>query len=386
MVFFPCVYAYSDGGFRINDRAFEIGLNVGAGFTNDFLSAKDIFQKTFVLDLDDLENGIRMNFDAAASPLYFSYNNKDKWGFGLSVNMESYGILGLSGKMLSFSQVVNEKSDISAAVFAAAGFPGFFNLQRFKIKVKPSVYFPVIYAISDISYTFSSDNSGNLLNIAYDVDVYSAFSLDKYEGLTASPGFDFQLGVEYPLSDALGLNDKLFLLDFDVGLDIINIPLFSSSMRDYMKISGNIGNDEPFVFGSDTGNMGDLFAFDSDTKYGEGSQKVRRPFKTLAWANWRPLGIPLLTLIPEVGFAVNPLYTKQFSMEAGIKARLDISNLFIATLGTGYHDRLWKNSLDLALNLKAFELNIGADLRSQNFIKSWTGGGFGVNAGFKFGF
>jgi hypothetical protein len=94
----------------------------------------------------------------------------------------------------------------------------------------------------------------------------------------------------------------------------------------------------------------------------------------------------LFTLTPEVGFAINPLYNKPFSMEAGIKARLDISNLFIATFRMGYHDRFWKNSLDLALNLKAFELNIGADLRSQDFIKSWTGSGFGVNAGFKFGF
>jgi hypothetical protein len=382
----PCVYADNDkGGFRIKERTIEIGLNAKAGFSNDFLSVKDFFQETFVLDLDNIQNGLRINFDANAFPFYFNYNNKNNWGFGLSINADVYGILGLSGKMLSFSNAVDNKSDISAAVFAEVGVPVSFPLRKLKIKIKPTVFLPVIYAVSDISYTFSSDNSGTVLNLAYDVNVYSAFSLENYSGITASPGVDFQLGIEYPLSDALGLNNKFFFLDFDIGLDIINIPVLKSSMRDYMKISGNIGSDKPIIFGPDMGGMEYLFAFNSETKYGEEERKVRRPFKTLVWANWRPFGIRLLTISPEIGFVINPLYNQLFSMEAGLKARLDISNLFIATFGMGYYDRFWKNSLDLALNLRAFELKIGADLRSQEYAKSWTGSGFGVNAGLKFG-
>jgi hypothetical protein len=382
----PCIYADNDSGkFRIKDRTVEIGLNAKAGFTNDFLSAKDFFQETFVLDLDDIQNGLKMNFDANAFPLYFNYNNKNNCGFGLSINADVYGILGLSGKMLSFNEAVDSKSDISAAVFAEVGVPVSFHLRKLKIKIKPAVFLPVIYAISDISYTFSSDNRGTVLNLAYDVNVYSAFSLENYSGLTASPGGDIQLGVEYPLSMALGLSDKLSFLDFDIGLDIINIPILPSSMRDYMIISGNIGDDKPFVFGNDMNNMDNLFTFNSETKYGKGERKVRRPFKTLVWANWRPFGIRLITITPEIGFAINPLYIKPFSMEAGLKARLDISNLFITTFGMGYHDRLWKNSLDLAFNFRAFELDIGADLRSQKFAKSWTGSGLGVNVGLKFG-
>jgi len=385
LTFLPCIYADNDGKFRIKDRTVEIGLNAKAGFTNDFLSFNDFSQKTFVLDLDKIKNGIRINFDANASPLYFNYNNKNNWGFGLSIKTDVYGILGLSGKMLSFSEAVDDKSDISAAVFADAGIPVFFHLQKFKIKVRPALYFPVIYAVSDVSYTYSTDNKGTVLNFAYDINVYSAYSLEKYDGITASPGVDFQLGVEYPLSNALGLKDKFFLLDFDIGLDIVNIPLLPSSVRDYMKISGNIGSDKPFIFSGDADGMENLFAFSSDTKYGENKRKVLRPFKMIAWSKWRPLGIQLLTVIPEVGFAVNPLYNKPFSMEAGLKTRLDISNLFIAAFGMGYYDRLWKNSLDLALNLKAFEIDLGVDLRSQSYVKSWTGGGLGVNLGLKFG-
>jgi hypothetical protein len=384
LIILPCIYA-DNGKGRIKDRTVEIGLNAKVGFSNDFLSTTEFFQKTFVLDLDKIKNGININFDANASPLYFNYNNKNNWGFGLSIKADVYGILGLSGKMLSFSEAVAEKSDISAAVFAEAGIPVFFHLQKFKIKIKPALFYPVIYAVSDISYTFSSDNSGTILNIAYDINVYSAYSIEKYNGITGTPGADFQLGVEYPLSNALGLNDKFFMLDFDLGLDIVNIPLLSSSVKDYMKISGNIGNDKPFVFGSDNSDMGDLFDFDSDTTYGENKRKVMRPFKMIARADWRPLGIRLLTVIPEAGFSINSLYSKPFSLEAGLKTRLDISNLFIATLGMGFYDRLWRNSLDLALNLRVFELDLGVDLRSQRFIKSWTGSGFGINAGLKFG-
>lgn len=111
--------------------------------------------------------------------MYFNYNNKNNWGFGLSIKTDAFGILGLSGNMLSFSEAVNDKSDISAAVFAEAGIPVFFHLQKFKIKVKPALYFPVVYAVSDVSYTYSTDNSGTLFNIAYDINVYSAFSLEN---------------------------------------------------------------------------------------------------------------------------------------------------------------------------------------------------------------
>jgi hypothetical protein len=172
----------------------------------------------------------------------------------------------------------------------------------------------------------------------------------------------------------------------DLGMDFVNIPLVPSKMRDYMLMTGSIGGDKPLnFFGDDGMDMEDYAS--SDTEYGsDGNYSVRRPFKMLAWAAWRPFGIQLFSLLPTFGFSINPLYIEPFSLEAGLKARVDIMNIFIATAGVGYYDRLWRNSLDLALNFRVFEFNIGADLRSTDFDKSWKGGGFGVNAGVKFGF
>jgi len=378
----PCAWS-----LETEDRTFEMGINANVGFANDFLSARDIFQETFVLDIDKLADGFRMNFGFGAAPLYFIYN-KDKWGFGLSIGAEAIGIFNLSGKLLSFDEVVDDKSEISGAAFAEIAPSGFFHFHKIKLKVKPALYVPVMYVKSNISYTRNNTADGTVLNLDYEMDIFTAFPAEDSAGfkMTARPGVDFGIGAEYPLSEALGISDKIHFLDFDIGLDLIHIPLIPSAIRNYMRIGGIVGSDEPvnFFSGDDT-DTDSFFSTDDDTIYGEKQQTVLRPFKTLVWANWRPLGSRLFTVIPTFGFAINQLYIKPFSFEAGVKARLDLHNFFIATAGIGYYDRLWKNSIDLALNLRAFELNIGADLRSQKFTKSWSGGGFGLNVGLKFG-
>ena len=379
----PCAW-----GLEVEDRTFEFGISANISFTNNFLSARDIFKETFVLDIDQLMNGFIMKFGFGVTPVCFNYNNKNGWGFGLSVNTEGFGIFNLSGKLLSFDEAVNDKSEISGAVFAEIAPSGYFHLQRFKIKIKPALYVPVAYAKSDISYTLKNTADGTVLNIGYEINLFTAFPTEDDAGfrLTARPGVDLRVGAEYPLSDVLGISNKFFFLNFDVGLDLINIPLIPSAMRNYMRIDGSIGSDEPInFFGDDKMDTDSFFSTDNDTKYGEEEQTVLRPFKMLVWANWRPLGIQIFKVIPTIGFAINPLYIKPFSLEGGVKASLDLSNIFIATLGVGYHDRLWKNSIDLVLNSRAIQVNIGADLRSPNFLQSWKGSGFGVYAGVIFG-
>jgi hypothetical protein len=299
------------------------------------------------------------------------------------------GHFHLSGDLLTFSEALDSKSDIGMALFAELGIDSFFHIQRFKVKVRPAFYYPIMYMKSDISYTFDNANAGTILSIDYDVRLFSAFSLEDNSGfnLTASPGLDISIGTEYPLSEVLELDRILSILYFDVGLDLINIPVFPSRIEHYMQLIGRIGRDEPIVFFSDGDDdiFSDLFSTE-EAVYGNERNSVLRPFKMIGWASWRPLGgNELLTIIPSIGFAISPLYLRPFSLEAGTKARLNLSNVFIITLGIGYHDRLWKNSIDLAFNARVFEFNVGADLRAPNFVNSWTGSGFGVNLGFKFG-
>jgi hypothetical protein len=417
------------GPFRIPNRNFETGiLNLNLGASNSFMSTFEIFKEKVTIDIDKLSNGLNINTNLFLSPVFFNFNKKDKWGYGLSTGLEVFGIADLNGNMLTLHEADSANSDIGAGVFAEVNVHGFLTFQKFKIKVKPAVYYPLLYAIpKNFSYTYANKNEGGIdntyLNMELDMRVFTPFPLDKdfdfkdifdifstikdtITDISARPGIDISIGAEYPLSEVLGLTEKISFLDFDVGIDFINIPLYRSVMEDYIPIIANLGNgDEPIDFFNEL-ISGDSEEIDFDkyfnyTKGDPGKDKINitRPFKMIISANWRPFGSPFksdsneinkqkrewLTFTPMLGFAVNPIYFKPFSLEGGIKTRFSFVNFFIAALNIGYYDRLWKNSLDLAVNLRIFEIDIGASMQSADFLKSWSGGGFGASFGLKFG-
>ena len=373
------------GQFRIKDRTVEIGFLQGrVGFANNFLSTSQIFKEIMVIDLDDLGNGFKVNLDLGLIPLSFNYISKGKeWGFGFYSGLEAMGALNLSGKMLTLSKAKNDKSDIVGAAFIDVKGSSFFTVKQIntKFKVNISTFYPLFYIDPNISY--SLDNSGNStkIDIDYRLRVYTPTSTedDASSALTSSPGIDIQLGAEYPLAQMLGLKDKISFLDFIVGLDLLNIPFVPGVMKSYTEMAGRIG-------GEDTIDIDDPDIVDTkDTVYGSKRKDIFRPFKMLAWADWKPFDTVPVSFIPTLGFAVNPMYHEPGSLEAGVKVRFDLANMLITTFGTGYHDRMWKNSIDLIFNLRFVEFNFGVDFRSQDFVKSLSGGGFGVNFGLKFG-
>ncbi|GHV93853.1 hypothetical protein AGMMS50293_01730 [Spirochaetia bacterium] len=367
--------------FRFKNRMIELGHKANVGFANDFLTFGEIFRDTVVIDMNSLQDGLRLNMDAIVSPFFFNFNRNDLWGFGIFVNTEAYGNMMISGKMLTISEAENDKLGLGAAVFAEVGGQAFFYIKKFKVKIKTSLFYPLLYTEPDISYTFKSNTETFEVNIKYDMLIYTAIPMEGLlegnggGGLTAQPGFDFGGSVEYPLFPFL-----------DLGAEITHFPLVPAALNDYMHITGSFGIEETDDIFKLVDNIDDLFSTDSgDTSYGTGKKTILRPFKLLTYAEYRPFNNRLLSVIPSLGFAINPLYIKPFSMEGGIKARTDIANIFIATLGINYEDRLWKNSVDIALNLRAFELDLGLALQSQKLGTSWKGSGLGASVGIKFG-
>jgi len=408
------------GPFRVPDRKFEVGfLNSSFGFSNDYMTTFEIFREKILIDLDKLSGGLNVNANAALSPIYFNFNN-NLWGFGFSAGFDLFGAASLNGNMLSLHEANASESDAGAAAFTELKFNGFFTFEKFKIKVKPALYYPLLYAKPDkFSYTYKNINTNGVdetyLIMELDMRVYTAYPIeDEFEisdisgnidKFSSKPGFDISIGAEYPLSETLGLTEKYDFLDFDVGIDFINIPLYPSEMEDYVRMIVNAGSDKPIDFfsgmfdeDSEEKDIEDYYSYKIDD-YGKDKRKVLRPFKMLISANWRPFNSPFnadsersskikrewLTFTPIFGFAVNPLYFQQVSFEGGIKTRFSLVNFFIATLGLGYYDRLWKNSIDFALNFRVFEVDLGASIQSSDFIKCWSGGGFGVTFGLKFG-
>jgi hypothetical protein len=398
LIFIPCLYADDDFGdpfeapkkpFGFDDRAFEMGFHFNAFVTNNYLSIGQIFSNTMVLDLDELRRGLMFNVGLGVTPLYFNYDSKKGWGFGLSTGLDVAGVLGLSGSMLTVSHADGEKSDLSAAVFWDTQIRTNFQVQKFNVRFNPSIFYTLAYVRPNISYTFMATNQGNVFDIGYDMRVFTIFEMDDSgivnTALTGTPGFDFTVGVEYPLSKEIGLTNLFPFLDFDVGLDLINFPIISSTLNHYMRVQGMVSLGEPFFIDENL-DLAELLTNENEVSYGRGHERFARPFKMLIWANWRPLmGSRLLTVRPVLGFAHSDLYVQSFSMEAGLNATVNLFNMFIASAGINYCDRLWVNSLDLGFNLRAFQLDFGIDMRSQDFLKSWTASGLGVRLGARVG-
>jgi hypothetical protein len=379
--------------FHIKNRMIEIGMaNIDVGFANNFLAASNFFQETFVIDLDEFKKGLNMSLNFMFSPFHFQFNKNDNWGFGLTTKIEGMLFASLAEDMLSLNEIIDEESDIGGGIFAETGINAFFHVKQFKIKIKPTLYFPIIYvkqpAVSYTRTTVEQDgNEETILDISWTMRTYTIGSFEDVSGgfdISATPGFDFYLGVEYPLAKILGLSERFKFLDFDVGLDLIHVPLIPSIMKDYVEVFGNIGDrEEPIdILNVDTKK---LINISGDPEYGQSDLAVLRPFKLLTWADWRPFGGPIFTVTPLFGFAINPLFTEIFNLEGGLKLRLDIVNLFLVTLGVNYEDRLWKNSLAFVLNFRAVEFDFEIDIRSQDFLKSWMGAGVGMVLGLKFG-
>jgi len=369
----------------IENRYLEFGiLQTRVGLANNHFIPSDIFKEKLVIDLGDFSGGLKINADIGIVPLYFTYHKDNLWGFGLALGLDAAGIIDISGNLLTLSETENDNSFVGGAAFAYAKFSGFFMYKDFKIKINPSLFLPLIYIEGDhnINYTFNNESEASVIRLGYQLFVYTGFPLQEgsvFE-LTALAGFDFHAGAEYPLAEKLGLKEKYKFLDFTVGVDLYNVPLIPAKMKNYVNISGYAGDGSPVSLDD----MENLISID-DPVYGTREKFVLRPFKMLIWADWKPFDTVPVSFIPTLGFGISPLYPEAGSFEAGVKAKYNYANLFIASLGIGYYDRLWKNSLEIALNFRYFEFNIGVEMRSHDFAKSWQGSGLGVYIGFKAG-
>jgi hypothetical protein len=381
--------------FEIEERSFELGLtHLNLNFANNFLKISEVFQDVVVIDIDKLTDGFMFNLGLNVTPFYFTYKSKEGWGFGLSTDIEGVGMLGISGNMLSLNEAVKEDSDIGGALFASTTINTFFNVQKFKVKVNPSLYYALAYltpsrnSSSGLTYTLDYSN-GTIFYVDYNMRLYTGFPLDDLDNfkLTSKPGMDFSVGVEYPLAKEIGLTETMPFLDFDVSFDLINVPFIPSTITDYKQLKVRVGKDNPITFFGDDG--GDFLSFldtINDLETGEDEIRASRPFKMIIRADWRPInGKKILTVTPVIGFCLNELYYNPFSFEIGLNVGLNLANFFLVKAGINYTDRIYINSLSLALNLKALEIDIGADLRSQKADQSWTDVGLGVNFGLKFG-
>lgn len=400
--------------FRFKNRMLEFSFGVSAGATNDMVAARDFFfRETAVVNIDDFLKGIKVDAGADFFLVPFNFNWKDKWGFSFPmISVAAAGNVEITKDVINLNQVNREKFGPGGAVFVDIGIPFFFHAGDVKIKIRPSAFLPLVYTSPGMYYTHKTvtapgGNTGTRLQVDFEQKFYMGLPGEYVERLkkvidgdmdfngdffnTDSSvqdilwdtmgymGYDLGIGIEYPLDNQL-----------TAGIDITSLPLYRPRLDRYIQMTGSAYFDSSLININEliAGNMDMSTAYAADYQFSTGTgstEKIWRPFKMVLFADYRPFDSPVLSLIPSAGFALNPLHVSPASFEGGIKVRCDLANIFIAAIGVGYHDRMWKNSLDIVLNLRVFEIDVGVVFQSQDFVKSWQGGGAGVNAGVKFG-
>ncbi|MCL2410963.1 MAG: hypothetical protein FWC97_04895 [Treponema sp.] len=386
------------------DRTFEMGLaNVNVGFANNFLTASEIFSDVLVIDLANLSRGFNFAFDANIRPLFFNYSaGRDRWGFGLDLgNTTVYGNLDVSGNLLHFRQTSGDQFGMGAAVFSDIGIPIFFHVdnvmdRRLRISLRPAWFVPIFYTVPSMRYTnrevYRDGRNSTFVEIDFGARIHAPMSLQPLFGddqggqglssqdITSALGFDFSLGLEFPL-----------ISNLDVGVNFTNIPLSRATLAHYMEIRNQLlidssNMDLTSVINGD-GFPDDFFSFESDEAvFGQDSLRIVRPFKMVFYANYRPLDRQILTIVPSLGFSVNPLFVQTVSLEAGVRAQGDFGNIFMPAISIGYEDQMWRNGFDFVLNLRVIEIGFGVSMQSQQFVRSWQAAGLRANLGIKMGF
>ena len=117
--------------------------------------------------------------------------------------------------------------------------------------------------------------------------------------------------------------------------------------------------------------------------------KIRRPMFIMGYLDFYPLfGTNLLSLRAGIGAGVRHPFAADaigyFNYYTG--ATVNLIDVLKVTASMSYMDRIFKNQIELAINARIIELDIGASLQSANFLKSWQGAGFGAYVNFAMGF
>ncbi|MDR0550558.1 MAG: hypothetical protein LBG72_00915 [Spirochaetaceae bacterium] len=368
-------------------RAFETGGSIGAGIAQDlYLGFFDIFKKgaNVLIDFNEVLNrpalssfkGLNINAEVNFTLLYFKMKHPLIGDFGFSFfNINSRIDINFDEDFISFIAKGNlEKHNtapeitISGALFAEIFSTEFRRIifKHFFVTLKPSWYIPVFYIPKSVQKLEVSAENGFKAELSGGAYVYTPINIKDWT-LTSFGGLDADFIIERPIFNIL-----------DIGLELLHLPLMPAvlSSVSVMGLEGvllDIPDDYSFK-------MPEIDQF-YDTK----NIWALRPVTTGLYLLYRPFGTDRLILRPEFSLTfLNP--SGQLYINAGLEAVFAPSNIFGITLFTGLREGLARHSVKLSFNWRRFGFYIKLDLRSQDYLRSWTLKGAGFSLGWSAGY
>jgi len=400
---------------------FEIGFGAGIGFDNGLLGLNDILKKKIVIDLAKIvqgipEDGAGLNF-SLSSNFFMNVMNihigKGLWDIGLIADVD--GGVGMNIPKSLFTLIAegnSEQHDSSGKISASGGIfteIGLKGSAKYIVKertlsfgFKPAFFVPAVYIPSStgISYHLYTerpkyDDTGKIiLDDAGKPVTEEGLFLDTKDGIsiyTPTPfnhieasrffigpnGFDLSLEGEYA-----------FFPFLDIGGSLTNIPLSPATLSSEMILgldSFSIELEGEDIISRNTHDPPE-FEFGDPVYRNNVKLQVYRPLRFDLYARYKPFISELLVIRPNIGFSVNVNRgDEKWYFNAGLEAMLNLKDLFIFYLGSGYRETIWRQRAGFALNFRAFELDVEAALRNQTFVGCFMERGYELNLGIRFG-
>ena len=391
------------GGFFTN-RFFEYKICIPADVSNNSFAISDFLQKNVVIDLKKLADDVpssgfgvivatnpNMQVNLKAGPVFV----------GIESGFDVYSKLGISKSLFELIGYGNEDKD-NVDIEGNFFFDSFqynqvnvgIKFKRFSINVTPGLFFPIATTGGNkISASFSNDKENGSISFKANalVDTYAITDIQKIiKGgnngdiigeFKFSAGFDVGGGFSMPLSNRLTVSATA------------RLPLVPGTLHSKQSIKYDVNysvNIMDLGTGSGKGIKDATPNFDVNFGAAEATEyKVRRPMFIMGYLDFYPLfGTNLLSLRAGIGVGVRHPFAADaigyFNYYTG--ATVNLIDVLKVTASMSYMDRIFKNQIELAINARIIEFDIGASLQSANFLKSWQGAGFGAYVNFAMGF
>ena len=390
-------------------RVFELGLDVNVMAAQDLAPATEILRKNLVIDLKKLYNNMSDNgvtFAFSESEDFFLNLNLKKFGVGLSVGAEMDARFNLSKSLFSFldeirpGKVYEGEASVYAETFATFSVPIRFNIKKWKVKITPTYFVPLVYVpnvkargsvvnnydgtvtgsvVAPIELYTISEFKGLIKDDEFSTDFISDFDATSLRSdIWTSGGLDLSGEFEFPLFEK-----------FDLG-GYISVPILPGHLRHKVTAlaTASVHVDSVMQIAFDDG--GSDFSYDiSDARYDSCDYIVNRPLRFGLEFAWRPFG-RWFTVRGRGGAALrNP-----FGEDVGIKsfypeyrAGFDIVaiGMFGLSFSTEYTKQIFAHRLGVMLNFRVIEFDIAAAVCSPSFLQSFKGEGAKVGIGLRFG-
>jgi len=315
-------------------RFFELGVDVEAGFANNYLGWNDIFTETIVIDLNQMNSDLgKMGFMVGlgmGADTYMNLTIPKKFSIGFNTGVSASGGITVPGSLFELLAEGNDpdktyagKLDVNADVYGFTDISIGLKAGPIWLTVTPAFYMPLLYIPDpDVTYSFVTSSDGTLRATAVaDMAMYSVLDLEAIiektganpaAGLGSGGGIDLSLGATYAL-----------LNNLDLGATFTSVPLLPASLANRTKFTARYSVDMEQVLK----NMDNPVQTTETSDYSYDKEKILilRPFKFGLNANWRPFSRKILSFRPDLALGV---YDGVF-FDAGLNTRVNLANILI---------------------------------------------------------